>query len=165
MKTMSCIIALTCCIQVAAQSGKGFFNRMDEQERNEYLVAKAKEVVLNFGPEYYREYGEPEISVERLQDLYEGETLLNRERIAGGKYYIVTFRYNTTEESLEWDYAAQVKIGEKDGEPWVCYFGNGCGLHFFDKPYRERVRQGLRNKDVVRYQPARERVVVMDERR
>ena len=44
MKTMSCIIALTCCIQVAAQSGNGFFDEMDEQERNEYLVEKAKEL-------------------------------------------------------------------------------------------------------------------------
>ena len=160
MKTISCIIALTCCIQVAAQSGNGFFDGMAEQERDEYLVAKAKEVVLNFGPDYYREYGEPEISEVMV---YNSDNMWREHN--GKRFYTVTFRYDKTKESLEWDYAAFVEIWENDGQPKEVYFGNGAGFHFFKKPYSEQIREGITPDDIVRYQPARERVVVMDERR
>ena len=36
--------------------------RKEESKRNEYLVDKAKEVIMAFGPDYYRDYKEPIIS-------------------------------------------------------------------------------------------------------
>lgn len=148
MKPLSLIIAFVCCLNVVAQPKIHNLSRMNENDRNAYLVEKAKEVVLNFGPDYYREYGEPEIS--ELKTFTEDRW----EKYKGDKYYTVTFRYDKTKETLEWDFAAEVDIWEKDGEPQGVKFGNGIGLHFLKKSYRQKVKEGIKNNEKAVYRTA-----------
>ena len=109
MRTLSLVVALLCSLQITAQPNVCNLRKMSESDRNAFLITKAKEVVLNFGPDYYREYREPEISgIETLEERKYTE-------FNGEKYYTVTFRYDKTKETLEWDYAARVHIMEKDG--------------------------------------------------
>ena len=145
MRTLSLIVALLCSLQITAQSNVCNLSKMYEPDRNAYLIKKAKEVVMNFGPDYYREYGEPEISgIETLEERKYTE-------FNGEKYYTVTFRYDKTKETLEWDYAARVHIMEKDGEPWGVQFGNGLGLHFFRESYKEKLKRGIKKYEQAVY--------------
>ena len=80
MRTLSLVVALLCSLQITAQSNVCNLSKMYEPDRNAYLIKKAKEVVMNFGPDYYREYGEPEISgIETLEERkyteFNGENL------------------------------------------------------------------------------------------
>lgn len=148
MKPLLLFFALMCSLQITAQSTICNLSKMCEPDRKAYLIKKAKEVVLNFGPDYYREYGEPEISgIEILEGWKYTEFL-------GKKYYTVTFRYDKTKETLEWNYAACVHIMEADGEPWGVEFGNGLGIHFFKESYRDWVKRGIKKYEQAVYKTA-----------
>ena len=121
--------ALLCvsCGAVTAQN----LSSMPAAERNAQLIAIAKEVVLTYGPDWYREYGEPVIT--RGQVPPEGDYLGNANRY----FYTVTFLYDQTQEMLEWDFAARVVIWEDTGKPASIFFGNGLGW-IFTKDYVRR---------------------------
>ena len=92
MRTLSLIVALLCSLQITAQSNVCNLRKMSESDRNAFLITKAKEVVLNFGPDYYREYREPEISgIETLEERKYTE-------FNGEKYTMNTDTFGQTKE-------------------------------------------------------------------
>ncbi len=128
-------------------------SQQDSVKRNEYLVKLAREVVLNFGPGYYRDNMNPEISPIRmyLDSTHVKQFPEDRKNI-GRKYYVVTIPYDHAQEQLEWDYAANVEIWEDDGEPKRVMFGHGLGIHFTSRPYREWVKEGIKEDEIMPYQ-------------
>ena len=139
MRTLSLVVAFLCSLQIAAQSTVSNLSEMYYPDRNAYLIEKAKEVIMNFAPDYYREYRAPEFSgIETLEGWGEHD---------GEKYYTVTFLYDKTKETLEWNYAARVHIMEKDGEPWGIECGNGMGIHFFKESYRDWIKRGIKENE------------------
>ena len=128
-------------------------SQMDSVKRYEYLVKLAREVVLNFGPGYYRDNMNPTISDLRV---FSDSSLVKRfpeaKRNLGRKYYTVTIPYDHVQERLEWDYAANVEIWEDDGEPKGVMFGHGLGIHFTFRPYREWVKAGVKEDEIMPYQ-------------
>ncbi len=128
-------------------------SQMDSVKRYEYLVKLAREVVLNFGPGYYREGMNPEISPIRmyLDSTHVKQFPEDRKNI-GRKYYVVTIPYDHAQEQLEWGYAANVEIWEDDGEPKGVMFGHGLGIHFTFRPYREWVKEGIKEDEIMPYQ-------------
>lgn len=152
MRTLSLIVALLCSLQITAQSNVCNLSKMYEPDRNAYLITKSKEVIMNFGPRFYREYGEPEISGREIyeikgNDIYRRST---REKYVGMGYYTVTFRYDMEKEIFEWDYAAIVEIWD-DGEPKTVSFGEGYGTYFYEESYKERIGRGLRKSEIFDY--------------
>ena len=139
MRTLSLVVAFLCSLQITAQSTVSNLSEMYYPDRNAYLIEKAKEVIMNFAPDYYREYCAPEFSgIETLEGWGEHD---------GEKYYTVTFLYDKTKETLEWNYAARVHIMEKDGEPWGIECGNGMGIHFFKESYRDWIKRGIKENE------------------
>lgn len=139
MRTLSLVVAFLCSLQITAQSTVSNLSEMFYPDRNAYLIEKAKEVIMNFAPDYYREYRAPEFSgIETLEGWGEHD---------GEKYYTVTFLYDKTKETLEWNYAARVHIMEKDGEPWGIECGNGMGIHFFKESYRDWIKRGIEENE------------------
>ena len=139
MRTLSLVVAFLCSLQITAQSTVSNLSEMYYPDRNAYLIEKAKEVIMNFAPDYYREYRAPEFSgIETLEGWGEHD---------GEKYYTVTFLYDKTKETLEWNYAARVHIMEKDGEPWGIECGNGMGIHFFKESYRDWIKRGIKENE------------------
>lgn len=68
--------------------------RKEEPKRNEYLVDKAKEVIMAFGPDYYRDYKEPIISdINSFKETFKDAPVLKNKKLYGRKYYTVTFFY------------------------------------------------------------------------
>ena len=128
-------------------------SQQDSVKRNEYLVKLAREVVLNFGPGYYRENMNPEVSAIRMYlDSTHVERFPEDRKNIGRKYYVVTFPYDHAQEQLEWGYAAKVEIWEDDGEPKGVMFGHGLGIHFTSRPYREWVKEGIKEDEIMPYQ-------------
>jgi hypothetical protein len=88
-------------------------------QRDSLLIAIAREVVLTYGPDWYREYGDPIIRRE-VRPAEAGAD-------AGRGILFVRFLYDRTLEELEWDFAAEVNFREDTGRPVAVIFGNGLG--------------------------------------
>lgn len=152
MKMLLVSFALIFSLSLYAQDRNMSLSEMKKKERNAYLVEKSKEVIMAFGPRFYREYGEPEISGREVyeikgNDIYRRST---REKYVGMGYYTVTFRYDMEKEIFEWDYAAIVEIWD-DGEPKTVSFGEGYGTYFYEESYKERIGRGLRKSEIFDY--------------
>lgn len=135
---------------------------MDEAQRYEYMVELAKEVVMDFGSDYYQEYRSPEIS--ELKVFSSDYEYPDFQKNVGRKFYTVTFSYDKTRTRLEWGYAAQVEIWEDSGEPKGVMFGHGLGLSFILTPYRECVRDVERYKMPYQSKPNRPGNIFCDEK-
>jgi hypothetical protein len=119
---------------------------MPQAQRDSILIAKAKEMVLKYGPEYYREYKSPVI--DWVITPPKGETNITGEN-AGRKVYIVIFLYDSTIETLEAEYAAWVAIWADTGNPYSILFGNCIGL---DVESLERDIKKQKSTPQIRYQ-------------
>ena len=128
-------------------SGMKHLSRKPEDRRNAYLRQLAREVVLNTGPDWYREYGEWEVTGPFVYN----EILFHKpkeiERI-GQKYYKVTSWNDKEAERMNWDYASQVYIWESDGQPLRVTFGLGMGWHFFTSSYKSWIESGITEKQM-----------------
>ena len=81
---------------------------------------------MKFGPDYYREYKQPEISYRQYPPV--GNSTHERDiRFANRYYYRISFPYNPAEETLSKKYAAEVDIWEDTFEPYSVMFGCGWG--------------------------------------
>jgi len=141
IKKIIFVILLYASYNVAAIAQN--LNSMPVVKRDSILISIAKEAVLKCGPDYYREYKEPVIREDKVPP--EGKD-------AGKIIFWVTFLYDRTEETLEWDYAAQVNIWGDTGRPIAVFFGNGFGRRIPDNidwrkdttiapmPYQESIR-------------------------
>ena len=97
---------------------------MPTAERDSLLISIAKEVVLKYGPDYYRECKPPVINRKIFPPKGEYNTKgVNAERA----YYEVIFLYDETVELLKWDFATEVRIWADTGKPEGVMFGCGWG--------------------------------------
>jgi hypothetical protein len=94
-------------------------------KRDSILIARAKETVLTYGPDYYREYKKPVI--ERGQVLPKGAINVTGEN-ANRVFYVVIFPYDKTKELLAEEFAVMVRFWADAGTPMSVRFGNGLSL-------------------------------------
>ena len=87
------------------------FESTPDKLRDSLLIATARELILKFGPDYYRDVFEPVIE----------RTVVSQRRNA----FRVVFLYDPEEEQLNADYAADVHLLEDTGRPMLLRFGNG----------------------------------------
>lgn len=121
---------------------------MDEKQKNEYLIEKGKEACKKFGPGYYRKDAYPIITEGVFKsDDKRTEVVKN----IGREYYIVTFPYDKSKETLDFNYSSMVKIWKDSGEPLEIIFGNGHGKNFLFLSYKEQI-DSRAIIDVVPYQ-------------
>ena len=92
-------------------------------QRDSLLISISKEAILKYGPDYYREYKQPEIRYKIVPNTGDDSKGKNANRI----FYIVTYQYDPIEETLEWDFAAEVRIWAETGDLFGVTFGTGFG--------------------------------------
>lgn len=129
------VFRLTEISKMTHLSGVKHLSRKPEEKRNAYLKQLAREVVLNCGPEWYREYGEWEVTGPFVYEMPSAD--LARHGRKHYYYYKVTSQYDRNVETLNWDFASQVKIWEDDGQPEGVTFGTGMGRGFTRLSYKE----------------------------
>jgi len=125
MKTIKQLFfVILLCVSYNSASLSQNLDSMPVAKRDSLLIAIAKEAVLKYGPDYYREYKPPVIS----RNVFPPKGYYNFEGIhAGRPYYDVTFLYDKTVELLDWGYAAQVRILADTGKLEGIMFGCGLG--------------------------------------
>ncbi|MFR0679377.1 hypothetical protein [Dysgonomonas mossii] len=103
-------------------------DKMKEPEKKEALLRIAKEIIMEYGPDYYREYGEPEIKrgIAGKDDI-QRFSLENEKKYKNKVFYTVKYFYNKNEEAFRRDYSAYVFIWGDTGEAFKVYFGGGLG--------------------------------------
>lgn len=123
-------------------------SEMDSLQRSEYLIQKAKEVTLVFGPEFYkRKKTIPKISVPKVFDDKRDP------KYVGRRYYDVVLAYDQTDGKPDWPYASKVAIWEDNGEPMSILFTEDIGIHFLYISYKEMMEKGLYTKYIFKYEP------------
>ena len=145
MRGSLAIVLLVLMIFAAeAKTKKVNLDRMSEKRRTEYLIAKAKEVVMRHGPGYYREYAAPEIKRE-VFDTSKIEVIPQsfEEENANRALYIVCYPYDKTKEIFWGKYSAAVEIWADTGEPFGVLFGNGWGYDLY-RFTDEEIKSGKR---------------------
>jgi hypothetical protein len=95
---------------------------MPQAQRDSLLISTAKEVVLRYGPGYYREDKKPVIK-RSIYPKFETDQGKNAGRLVFG----IKFFYDKTKEQLDKDYAAAIGIWGDTGNPYIVHFGNGWG--------------------------------------
>ena len=132
-RILSILLFLTIYITLCAQN----LDNLPTEKRDSLLKAKSKEIILRYGPGYYREYKAP--TIERIV-VPPSET--NPEGINVGRaYYMITYWYDKTKERLEEDFAAIVRIWADTGEPAAVLFGCNYGYILDRKKTRSSKEQ------------------------
>ena len=132
-RILSILLFLTIYITLCAQN----LDNLPTKKRDSLLKAKSKEIILRYGPGYYREYKAP--TIERIV-VPPSET--NPEGINVGRaYYMITYWYDKTKERLEEDFAAIVRIWADTGEPAAVLFGCNYGYILDRKKTRSSKEQ------------------------
>lgn len=109
---------------------------MSKKDREAFMIAKARQLTLIYGPAYYRDYKEPVIEQSNCEDKKE-------------KCYKIKFFYDPSQEKLWGDYAAIVTFLDS-GQALSIYFGgNKVGIGY---PNLERYKNS--NIMQIKYQPA-----------
>lgn len=107
------------------------------EKRDSLLKAKSKEIILRYGPGYYREYKAP--TIERIV-VPPSETNPEGTNV-GRAFYTIIYWYDKTKERLEEDFAAKVKIWADTGEPTSVLFGCNYGYILDRKKTRDPKEQ------------------------
>ncbi len=129
-KVLSTFLFLTIYITLWAQN----LEKMNESERVKTLLRVAKEGIMEYGPDYYREYEKPEIKYNRVINGNKNFADEEVEQYRNRYYYTVKYSYDESKESFNTDYSAWVFIWEDTGKVFQIYFGNGLGLRELDIP-------------------------------
>jgi len=98
------------------------FDMMPSKQRDSLLIAAAKEIVMKYGTDYYREYKPPIIERHKVPPKSE---INPTGEMADRIFYRVIFLYNKEQEQLEYDYAARVAFWNDTSKPSGIAFGNG----------------------------------------
>jgi hypothetical protein len=120
--------------------GKLALSQMTEEARNEYLLKKSKEVVLNFGPEWYQE---PMTTTIRGPVAYHAMDSRSQ-KYNGRQCYFVSYYYDKYKDT-GFSRAFTVCIWEEDGEPEGILYGNEHGQAFFGS-YNKMVKDGVKKE-------------------
>jgi len=126
--------------------------KKEESKRNDYLIKISKEVIMAFGPDYYREYKEPIISdITVFPETFKNDPVLKDKKLFGRKYYSVTYVYDTSVENLKYSIAARVNIWADNGQPASVFFGSGFGHNFYKVTYKEWLKKGIKEEEIIPY--------------
>jgi len=111
-----------------------------EKKRDKLLLSMAKDVVLRYGPDYYRDTPKPEIK--RYVPVKKGDTI----------FYSVKY-LPKPEEYFTWGYAAVVTINAETGLPTYIDYGIGIGYEVPDafNAYLARKYFGVKNHKGINY--------------
>lgn len=120
--------------------GKLALSQMTEEARNEYLLKKSKEVVLNFGPEWYQE---PMTTTIHGPREYHGLDSRSQ-KYNGRQCYFVSYYYDKYKNTGN-SRAFTVCLWEEDGEPEGIEYGNEHGQAFFGS-YNKMVKDGIKKE-------------------
>jgi len=132
------LLCLNCNTVIMSQS----LDSIPTAKRDSILIAIAKEVVLKYGLDYYREYKQPVIE----RSVVPEKGAINKTGLNAGRVlYKVTFLYDKTQETLEWNYAAKVTIWADTRHPTGVDFGNGMGFVLGGSDWRKNA-DGLQMK-------------------
>ena len=115
--------------------------------RDSLLIAKGKELILIYAPDYYREFTPP------LVELHEvSPTTPNKQNI-GRKYYTVTFFWH--KEKWVKKNAIEITIWEDTGEYMYFWYGDWGG-YVFDKIPEKEFRKELDTGKIkqIKYNPS-----------
>jgi len=136
---------------------------MKNDERTKVLLRIAKAAVMEYGPDYYREYRQPKIEHRYVGKSVQDLTVNEEEDNPGRSFYTVEYLYDKTEESFDWFYAAKVYIWGNTGTVFSIKFGNGFGFCDLDKPKTRSQKEDLRmhwKKQPPRKKPVRKQIKV-----
>ena len=132
-RILSILLFLTIYITLCAQN----LDNLPTEKRDSLLKAKSKEIILRYGPGYYREYKAP--TIERIV-VPPSETKPEGINV-GRAYYMITYWYDKTKERLYEDFAAIVRIWADTGEPASVLFGCNYGYILDRKKTRDPKEQ------------------------
>ena len=118
------LTALVYCTIFQAQN----LDKMNDADRKKALLRIAKGIVMEYGPDFYREYKEPEIKhgivgKDETQRFSEEDEKKHKNR----SFYTVKYYYDEKEESFHQYYSAYVFIWGDTSEAFKVYFGNNFG--------------------------------------
>ena len=134
MKTLLCFILVISTLTSSLPKTRNL-DKMNEKERNEYLIKYATKVVKKHGPEYYRKEKPPVINRiivnEKNDSISSGGMRADHE---GRAYYIVTFPHDPNYEYMHAGFAARVFFWADTGIAFTVMFGNGWGYTEIDQP-------------------------------
>lgn len=126
--------------------------RKEESQRKEYLTNIAKEVILTFGPDYYRDFKEPIISdTITFRETFKEDSVLRNKNFYGRKYYSVKYLYDPSIEKFLYNFVAEVDIWADDGQPKEVRFGNGYGQNFYITSYKKWKKRGIKESEIIPY--------------
>lgn len=149
------------------------FSSLSEAERNKVMIAKGREAILVFAPDYYREYKEPVITVDTVLDsnapaprtkysTKQDRRIIiasrNREHI-NKLCYKISFPYDPAKENLaKLRYIAVFGVLLDTGEPvGLSVPISTYYIPFDEQPFEERVREKHSAEYRIKYQPYVER--------
>ena len=125
--------------------GKLALSQMTEEARNEYLLKKSKEVVLNFGPEWYQEPMTTTIHGPIAYHALDSRS----QKYNGRQCYFVSYYYDKYKDT-GFSRAFTVCIWEEDGEPEGILYGNEHGQAFFGS-YNKMVKDGVKKEQQISF--------------
>ena len=143
MKTiiLSAILLFTISAEYTSAQKKNL-DKLPEKERKEYLLKKAKETIMEYGPDWYRDYKEPVI---RLIVIDLGPD-------KGRSFYSVGYLYDPNKEQMEYsEYSVGVGIYADTGEVRGISFGDGISYNLSSET---KTRNGGKEKLPVRPCPS-----------
>ena len=149
MKQLLLIMAvLGLSVNLSAQN----LDKMPQKQRDSVLLVKAKATVLKHGPDYYRDYGRPEIKHEHISDKFQTQIReIYIKNHPGRSFYTVTFLYDKSEEDFPWKYSSKVYIWGDTGVVFQIDFGNGLGFGQLDMP---QTKSGSSEEQVMKWKKA-----------
>ncbi len=118
---------------------------MSKKDRETFIIAKARQLVLSYGPAYYRDYKKPVIE----EIVYEQAG----EEDFGKKRYIVKFPYDPSKEKLSGEFSAVVVFMENGTTCSVSFGGSTISLMY--PPHFEDLK-GVDQRLKTDYQPLKE---------
>ena len=95
-RIFSTLLLLIICTTFFAQN----LEKMNENERVNTLLRIAKEGVIKYGPDYYREYGKPEIKYNCVVDSNKNFADEDIEKYRNKYYYSVKYNYDKSKNLL-----------------------------------------------------------------
>ena len=138
------VLLAVCCISSYAQSHD--LSIMKPAKRDTYLIKLAKEVVKNFGPDYYQKDLEstifPTVKVYNSNDKRS-----SIQKNVGRRYYVVTL------EDKHSDKSSEVLIWEDNGEPAAIHFSHSLGRNFYFRSYKQWIKEGVKDDEKAYYDP------------
>lgn len=129
--TLSIFIALFLPLYTLTAQEKEW-KQMNDKEKQSYMVKLSREIIQEFGPDYYR----ADAPYVFESDVF-STGVESQKKYEGRKLLVVKFQYDDTLELFNSDYLAKVSFWADSGEPTGVMFGCDMGYTFVGKSYEE----------------------------